>query len=125
MFYSASWYYNQQYNQYLLRLISSDTILTVKVGTLPIQFVPEVAHIPDQKSGKSLTVKFKILHTFKKTYRVIVEGGTEAFINHIKVHKKKVYRFVLCYHRSPNLGNKLSYRKIDNRLGPKVPSFLD
>ena len=40
-------------------------------------------------------------------------------------HSIPVDRFILCFHRSPNLGNKLSYRKIDNRSGPKVSSFLD
>ena len=38
-------------------------------------------------SEKSLTVKFKISLSVKKTYKVLVNGGTEAFINHIKVHK--------------------------------------
>ena len=51
-----------------------------------IQFVPQVGHVPDEKNGKSLTVKFRS-STVKKTYTVLVEGGTEAFINHIKVHK--------------------------------------
>ena len=40
-------------------------------------------------------------------------------------HTIPVDRLVLCHHRSPNLGNTLSYRKIDNRSGPKVSSFLD
>jgi len=33
-------------------------------------------------------------------------------------------RLIICYHRSPNLGNQLSYRKIDKRQGPKVSSYL-
>ena len=53
-----------------------------------IRFVPEVEHVPDnKKNGNSSTVKFKILSTVKKTYKVLVDGGTEAFINHIKVQK--------------------------------------
>ena len=40
-------------------------------------------------------------------------------------HAIPIGRFVLCYHRSPNLGNKLFYQKIDQRSGPKVTSFLD
>ena len=57
-------------------------------GRVPIRFVPEMAHVPDKKnSGKSLTVKFKISSSVEKTYKVLIEGGTEAFITHIKVHK--------------------------------------
>ena len=53
-----------------------------------IRFVPEVEHVPDnKKNGNSSTVKFKISSTVKKTYKVLVDGDTEAFINHIKVHK--------------------------------------
>ena len=36
-----------------------------------------------------------------------------------------VKRMVMCYHRSPNLGNLLSCRKVDKRSGPKVSSYLD
>jgi hypothetical protein len=56
-------------------------------GRVPIRFVPEAVHTPDEKSSKSSTVKFKISPTVEKTFKVLVEGGTEAFINHIKVHK--------------------------------------
>ena len=52
-----------------------------------IHFVPEVIPPPGEKSGKSATVKFKISSTVKKTYKVLLEGGTEAFIDHTKVHK--------------------------------------
>jgi len=31
---------------------------------------------------------------------------------------------VLAFSRAPNIGNKLSYRKICNRSGPKVSSYL-
>ena len=34
-----------------------------------------------------MTVKFKCLSTVKKTHKVLVAGGTEAFINRIKVDK--------------------------------------
>ena len=40
-------------------------------------------------------------------------------------HTIPVDRFILCYHCSPNLGNNISYQKIDDRSGPKMPSFLD
>ena len=40
-------------------------------------------------------------------------------------HAIPVKRFVLCHHRSPNIGNMLSYRKIDKRLGPKVSHYLE
>ena len=53
-----------------------------------IRFVPEVEHIPNENKSKFLTVKFKISSTVEKMYKGLVEGGTEAFINHIKVHKK-------------------------------------
>ena len=57
-------------------------------GRVPIRFVPEAEHVPDKKnSGKSSTVRFKISSVVKKTYKVLVDGGTEAFTNHIKVHK--------------------------------------
>jgi hypothetical protein len=35
-----------------------------------------------------------------------------------------VDRMIIAYHRAPNLGNLLSYRKICNRSGPKVSSYL-
>lgn len=35
-----------------------------------------------------------------------------------------VDRMIIAYHRAPNLGNMLSYRKICNRSGPKVSSYL-
>jgi len=55
---------------------------------VPIRFVPEAEQAPDKKKNdKSLTVKFKISATVKKTYKVLTNGGTEAFINHIKAHK--------------------------------------
>jgi hypothetical protein len=44
-------------------------------------------HVLDENNSKSLTVKFEITSTVKKTYKVLKEGGTEAFINHTKVHK--------------------------------------
>jgi hypothetical protein len=56
-------------------------------GRVPIRFVPEAVHVPDEKSSRSSTVKFKISTTVEKTFKVLIEGGTEAFINHIKVHK--------------------------------------
>ena len=34
-------------------------------------------------------------------------------------------RLIVCYHRPPNLGNLLSYRKITSTTGPPVSSFLD
>ena len=53
---------------------------------VPGRFVPEVEHIAkDKTTGKSLTVKFKISLTVKKMYKVLIDGGTETFINHIKV----------------------------------------
>ena len=56
-------------------------------GRVPIRFVPETEHIPGQKNiGKSSIIQFKISATVKKTHKVVTTGGTEAFINHIKVH---------------------------------------
>ena len=53
-----------------------------------IRVVPKAEHVPGKKnSGKSSTVKFKILASVKKTYKVLIDGGTEAFINHIRVLK--------------------------------------
>ena len=34
-------------------------------------------------------------------------------------------RLTVAYSRAPNIGNLLSYRKIDKQKGPKVPSFWD
>ena len=56
-------------------------------GQVPICFVPEVIPPPDEKSGKLATAKFKISPTVKKTYKVLLEGGSRALINYIKVHK--------------------------------------
>lgn len=39
--------------------------------------------------------------------------------------KIDVERMIIAYHRSQNLGNLFSYRKIAKRNGPKVSSFLD
>ena len=55
---------------------------------MSIRFVPEAEHAPAKKnSGKSLTVKFEISPSVNKMYKVLIEGGIEAFINHINVHK--------------------------------------
>ena len=36
----------------------------------------------------------------------------------------QVGRLIMCYHKSPNLGNLFSYRNITNRMGPKVSAYL-
>ena len=54
---------------------------------MPVCFVSEVIPPPNEKQQQSATVKFKMSPTVKKTYKVLLKGGTEAFINHIKVHK--------------------------------------
>ena len=51
-------------------------------GKVLIRVIPEVAHILDEKNGKSSTAKFKISSTVKKMHRVLVEGGAKALINH-------------------------------------------
>ena len=57
-------------------------------GRVRIRFVPEVEPVSDENNNeKSLTVKFEISATVEKTNKVLTNGGTEAFINHIKVHK--------------------------------------
>ena len=58
-------------------------------GRVPIRFVPEQEPSNDKKKmDKSSTVQFKISSTVEKTYKVLSTGGnTEAFINHIMVHK--------------------------------------
>ena len=56
-------------------------------GRVPIRFVPEVEHIPNKETnGKPSNVKFKVSSTVDTWYKILVTGGTEAFINHIKVH---------------------------------------
>ena len=62
-------------------------------GRVPIRFVPEQEPANDKnKTDKSLTVKFKLPATVKKTYKVLSTGGTEAFVNHIKMQKNNVGR---------------------------------
>ena len=39
--------------------------------------------------------------------------------------KIRVSRLIIAYSRHPNIGNLLSYRKICNRPGLKVSSFMD
>ena len=39
-------------------------------------------------------------------------------------HQIPIDRLIVAHHRAPNLGNLLSYRKICNRMGPKVSSYL-
>ena len=54
---------------------------------VPIRFVPEQEPDNDKKkTDKSSTVQFKISATVENTYKVLSTGGTEAFINHIKMH---------------------------------------
>lgn len=55
---------------------------------VPIDFVPEDPYVPEEKQLKSSTVKVKVSETVKKTYTVLVEGGTEVCINHVKAHKR-------------------------------------
>ena len=60
--------------------------------------------------------------------RLIYKSPGKLQLNHTTNqggHKIPGDRVILCYHRSSNFGNKLSYQKIDNCLGPKVSSFLD
>ena len=52
----------------------------------------------------------------------------EKRLNQLVNHKGApipVDRMIIAYSRAPNLGNMLSYRKICNRSGPKVSSYLD
>ena len=56
-------------------------------GQVPICFVPEGIPPSEEKQGKAATVKFKISPTIRKTHKVLLKGCTEAFINHIKIHK--------------------------------------
>ena len=49
-------------------------------------------------------------------------------LNYLKNHEGypvPIKQLTVCYSRAPNLGNLLSYRKIDKRKGPKVSSLLD
>ena len=49
-------------------------------------------------------------------------------LNHISNrdgYKIPINRLIVANHRVHNLGNLLSYRKICNRMGPKVSSYLD
>mmetsp|Transcript_18939 Transcript_18939/g.41008 ORF Transcript_18939/g.41008 Transcript_18939/m.41008 type:complete len:639 (+) Transcript_18939:377-2293(+) len=39
-------------------------------------------------------------------------------------HRIQINRLTVAHHRAPNIGNLLSYRKISNRQGPKVSSYL-
>ena len=39
-------------------------------------------------------------------------------------HPLPVGRFIMCYHKAPNLGNLFSYRNISKRTGPKVSAYL-
>ena len=57
-------------------------------GRVSIRFVTEQEPTIDEKKiDKSSTVKFKISATVKKTHKVLSTRGTEAFINHTKMHK--------------------------------------
>ena len=60
--------------------------------------------------------------------RLIFQPEGRTSLNHMAVNggnKLPINRFIMYYHRAPSLGNKLSYRKIDGRSGPKVSSYLD
>ena len=61
-------------------------------GQVPICFVPEVIP-PSMRSKGNLTVKLKMSPTVEKSHKVLLEGGTEAFINHIKAHKKILFGY--------------------------------
>ena len=56
-------------------------------GKVPIRCVQDVQNVQDEKNGRPSIVKFKMLSTVMKTYKVLVKGGTEAFISHIRIHK--------------------------------------
>ena len=45
--------------------------------------------------------------------------------NNSRRHRFDMDRLIICYHRPPNLGNLLSYRKIRPDSGSLVSSFLD
>ena len=64
-------------------------------GRAPVRFVPEAEHVSNEKNNeKSLTVTFEISATVKRTYKILSNGSTEEFINHIKVHKKQFWLVV-------------------------------
>ena len=46
-------------------------------------FVSGVVPPQHKKQGQLATIQFKISSTVKKTYKVLLEGGTKAFIDHI------------------------------------------
>jgi len=45
-------------------------------------------------------------------------------MQNIEENEVEIDRMIIAYHRSQNLGNLLSYRKIAQRTGPKVSSYL-
>ena len=65
----------------------------------------------------------------KEAWRSIVATPeNEPPLNTLKTEvgfKIPVNRFVMCYQKAQNLGNLLSYRKIDKRQGPKVSSYME
>ena len=65
----------------------------------------------------------------KEAWRSIVAAPPdEEPLNNLKTEvgfRIPVDRFVMCYHKAHNLGNLLSYRKIDKRQGPKLSSYME
>ena len=80
------------------------------VGAIIPHFIKTIPHhISKELENVSSTIlkgSYSLNHTTNQEGRTIPIG-----------------RFALCYHCSPNIGNNMSYLKIDKRLGPKVLSF--
>ena len=60
--------------------------------------------------------------------RLIFQPEGRTSLNHMRVNgrnKLPITRVIMCYHRVPSLGNKLSYHKVDGRSGPKDSSCSD
>ena len=45
-------------------------------------------------------------------------------MTNVEGHTIALDRMIIAYHRDHNMGNLLSYRKVDQRTGPKVSSYL-
>jgi len=56
----------------------------------------------------------------------VAEPQGEKPINKMKNYRGAeilIDQLIIVYHRAPNLGNLLTYRKIEKRTGSKVSSF--
>jgi hypothetical protein len=77
-------------------------------------------HIPFHPSHPNSKIK-------QAWYNIVASPLGKLKLNHLTTedgYPIPIGRLIMCYHKSPNLGDLFSYRNISNRIGPKVSAYL-